>query len=87
MSSTKKHVLVVARDNQPEALRMAAGLTLLDDIVKVDVLGALQLLPEVEVQKEVLDFADVVCTQLSDVDSMLELLAEDLLVADIVYIV
>jgi hypothetical protein len=55
-----KQILVVARDDKPEALRMATGLTLLDDAVRVAVVGALdEADPEVGAQIEALDFADV----------------------------
>jgi len=34
-----KNILVIAKNNKVEALRVAVGLVLLDDTVKVDVLG------------------------------------------------
>jgi hypothetical protein len=55
----KKSILVVARSNKAEALRVAAGLTLLDDAVALAVLGALEETPEVREQLEVLEFAEV----------------------------
>lgn len=58
--SDAKNILVLASRDKPEALRMAAGLTLLDDTVRVAVLGSLDRADaEVEMQLEALDFADV----------------------------
>lgn len=60
MSSDAKRILVVARDDKVEALRMATGLTLLDDEVRVAVLGELDESSEdVQLQLESLEFADV----------------------------
>ena len=55
----KKNILVIAKYNQPEALRVAVGLTLLDDTVKVDVLEELADTPQVAEQMEMLEFADI----------------------------
>ena len=41
MQQTHKTILVVAQHNKCEALRMAAGLTLLDDEVRVTALDGL----------------------------------------------
>jgi len=38
----KKNILVVAKHNKVEALRVAAGLTLMNDTIKVAVLGGLE---------------------------------------------
>lgn len=57
--SGKKRVLMLAMHNQAEALRMAAGLTLLDDSVSVLAVGALSDRPDIAEQMEVLTFADV----------------------------
>ena len=60
MTDNKKRILVVAKDDKVEALRMATGLTLLDDVVSVAVLGDLDRDDaEVQLQLESLDFADV----------------------------
>ncbi len=60
MSDNAKRILVVARDDKVEALRMATGLTLLDDEVRVAVLGELdENSDDVQLQLESLDFADV----------------------------
>ena len=55
----RKNILVIAKYNQPEALRVAVGLTLLDDAVKVDVLEGLADTPQVAAQMEMLEFADI----------------------------
>lgn len=55
-----KQILMLARAKKTEALRMATGLTLLDDQVRVAVLGELNADdPEVQVQLESLEFAEV----------------------------
>lgn len=60
MSEVPKKILVVARHDKVEALRMAAGLTLLDDEVKVASLGGLDESSEdVQLQLESLEFAEV----------------------------
>ena len=65
MSDTKK-ILVIARDRKTEALRMATGLTLLDDAVSVAAWGGLDRDDEeVEMQLEALDFSDVPVTDLA----------------------
>ncbi len=82
-----KQILVVARYNQSEALRVAAGLTLLSDTVRVTVLGRLAAEPAVQEQKEVLDFADVPCEELAaDGPDTPARLARALLAADAVYL-
>ncbi|MFP4181162.1 hypothetical protein [Thiohalospira sp.] len=65
MSNTKQ-ILVIARDRKTEALRMATGLTLLDDAVSVAAWGGLDRDDEeVEMQLEALDFSDVPVTELT----------------------
>lgn len=60
MSEALKRILVVARDDKVEALRMATGLTLLDDAVRVAVIGDLdESAADVQLQLESLDFAEV----------------------------
>ena len=69
MSGNTKRILVVARDDKVEALRMASGLTLLDDEVRVAVLGGLdEAASEVQMQLESLDFADLPVARLNDAD-------------------
>jgi hypothetical protein len=55
----RKTILVLARSNKVEALRVAAGLTLLDDAVRVALLGELEESPAAREQLEVLEFAEV----------------------------
>ncbi len=83
-----KTVLLIAQDDKPEALRMASGLTLLDDKVVVDVLGSLDDDEETALQLEALEFAEVPisCIELS-ASGGIDRLAEDILSADVVYIV
>jgi hypothetical protein len=81
---TVKQVLVIAKYNHHEALRVAAGLTLLNDQVHIDVLGALADTPEINEQKDVLDFAEVPHETLTD--GIVARLAHDILAADVVYL-
>jgi hypothetical protein len=83
----KKRILVVARHNKVEALRVAAGLTLLSDDVKVDVLGSLEDSPKVQEQRDMLDFAEVPCELVGDDPSGKRRLAEDVFAADTVYVI
>ena len=84
-----KKILVVARDQQIEALRMAAGLTLLDDEVCVTLWGKLdESSSEAGEQLDALDFADVpihrLCEQTGpDCGVLAQFISE----ADTVYIV
>lgn len=82
-----KRILVIAKDNQAEALRVAAGLTLLSDPVRVAVLGALQETPAVAEQKEVLEFAEVPCDVLDDAQAASGALAAAVLESDAVYVI
>lgn len=85
--SQAKRIVVVAKYNQAEALRVAAGLTLLSDTVQVTVLGRLTEDPAVQEQKEVLDFADVPCEELlPDSPDTPARLARAVLAADAVYL-
>lgn len=83
----KKRILVVARHNKVEALRVAAGLTLLSDDVKVDVLGSLDESPQIQEQREILEFAEVPCELVGDDPSGKRRLAEDIVAADAVYLI
>ncbi len=82
-----KNILVVARHNQPEALRVAAGLTLLSDPVRVAVVGRLADTPAVNEQKEVLEFAEVPCEEFADAAAVRERLPAEILAADTVYVI
>jgi hypothetical protein len=83
----KKNILVIARHDKVEALRIAAGLTLLDDSVTVAVLGDLEDTPAILEQRELLEFAEVPL-QYDGEDGIGDpALARDLIGADAVYVV
>jgi len=82
----KKNILVVAKNNKTEALRVAVGLALLSDIVKVVVLGGLEDTPAILEQTEVLDFAEVPCELLPDEPGQMGRLAEKMVGANVVYV-
>lgn len=88
MSDEQKVILVIARQDKVEALRMASGLTLLDDQVLVDVVGELADDDETALQLEALEFAEV---PLAHVDPRTEVgighLADDILRSDVVYMI
>lgn len=81
-----KRILVIAKNNQSEALRVAVGLTLLNHTVKIGVLGALEDSPAVREQQEVLEFAEAPCNILGDGAEAMDRLARDILDADAVYL-
>lgn len=82
-----KKILVIAKNNKVEALRVAVGLVLLDDTVKVDVLGELDDSPQIQEQLEVLEFADVPHEILVDQAKLIDKLAQDLVSSDVVYLI
>jgi hypothetical protein len=82
-----KNILVIAKFNQAEALRVAAGLTLLSDPVSVAVLGALEDSPAVNEQREMLEFAEVPCESLADAAAVREKLPAAIVAADVVYLI
>lgn len=88
MERKVKNVLVVAQHNKTEALRMASGLTLLDDVIRVVVLGALENSDEATLQLESLEFAEVPVSYVDQtVESDVKRLADDIVQADAVFIV
>lgn len=88
MSDEQKVILVVARQDKVEALRMASGLTLLDDQVIVDVLGELADDDETALQLEALEFAEVPVVSIDPTTGAgLERLADDILRSDAVYMI
>lgn len=88
MERKVKNVLVVAQHNKIEALRMASGLTLLDDAIRVVVLGALENSDEATLQLESLEFAEVPISYIDQaVESDVKRLAGDIVQADAVFIV
>jgi hypothetical protein len=82
-----KNILVIAKNNKVEALRVAVGLSLLSDIVKVDALYGLDDSTQVREQLEVMEFADVTCQILEDNASLIDKLAQDLISSDVVYVI
>ncbi|MCW8854002.1 MAG: hypothetical protein OQK76_03815 [Gammaproteobacteria bacterium] len=82
---TTKNILMIARHRKTEALRMAAGLTLLDDAVSVLVCGELDDSAEVEEQMEALEFSDVPVTCLSDPAE--QAMANAISQSDVVYMI
>lgn len=65
---------------------MATGLTLLDDVIRVAVIGEMDRAdPEVELQLESLDFADVPVVDVAASDA--KNLAEMIVNSDVVYVV
>ncbi len=86
MSDPVKNVLMIARHKKVEALRMATGLTLLDDLIRVAVIDGLDRAdPEVELQLESLDFAEVPVVEIDPAQPAG--LAELILQSDMVYVV
>lgn len=83
----KKAILVVAKNNKVEALRVAVGLALLDDIVRVVVLGGLDDTPAINEQREVLEFAEVSCELLQDPASQSGRLSEEMIRSSVVYVI
>ena len=82
-----KNILVIARHNKAEALRVAAGLTLLSDPVRVAVVGTLEDTPAMAEQRELLEFAEVPCEELADPAAARGALAGALRQADVVYVI
>jgi hypothetical protein len=86
MSNEIKNVLMIARNKKVEALRMATGLTLLDDVIRVAIIGDIDReSPDVELQLESLDFADVPVLDV-DANNAGEL-AEMMVNSDVVFVV
>ena len=82
-----KNILVVAKNNKVEALRVAIGLVLLSDVVKVVVIGELDDTPAIASQREVMEFADVPCELLPDTADQSIRLATEMASADAVYVI
>ncbi|ACL71170.1 hypothetical protein Tgr7_0066 [Thioalkalivibrio sulfidiphilus HL-EbGr7] len=88
MSNGVKQILVVAGDDKVEALRMATGLTLLDDAVRVAVLGDLdETADDVQLQLESLEFADVPVERLGNGPESYKALAGMMIQSDTVFMV
>ena len=82
-----KTILVVAKNNKAEALRVAVGLALLSDIVRVVVVGELDNTSAIAEQREVLDFAEVPYELLEDSASLTRRLAQEMIGANVVYVI
>jgi len=81
-----KNILMIAQQKKVEALRMATGLTLLDDMVSVLVCGVLEDSADAGEQLEALAFSDVPVTQLDKSDDIPRAMAQAISQADVVYI-
>lgn len=86
--SEPKNILVIAQSKQIEALRMATGLTLLDDVVCVAVVGEMPSGPQAAEQLESLEFAEVPVMHLAeDGSAERNAVLEAVAGADVVYVV
>ncbi len=83
----QKHILMVAVQKQVEALRMASGLTLLDDAVSIATWGALPEGAAVAEQMEALEFAEVPVVELAPDAGAMAALARQIIDSDVVYFV
>jgi hypothetical protein len=83
----KKRILVVAVRKPGEALRMASGLTLLDDEVTIATWGKLPESADVTEQLEALEFAEVPMVELDPAGDALAVLAQRIISSDVVYCV
>lgn len=81
-----KKILMIARDKKVEALRMATGLTLLDDAVSVLICGELADAAADE-QLEALEFSDVPVTRLENLADTPAVMAAAIAQADVVYLI
>jgi len=85
--SEKKRILMLALDKQVEALRMASGLTLLDDVVSIATWGKLPDGGDVAEQMEALEFSEVPVVELDPATDALALLARQIVNNDVVFCV
>jgi hypothetical protein len=83
----QKRILVMALHKPAEALRMAAGLTLLDDAVTVASWGKLPEGADVAEQMEALEFGDVPVVELDPAGDAVAQLARQILDNEVVYCV
>lgn len=83
----QKHILMVAVQKPAEALRMASGLTLLDDAVAIAAWGRLPEAADVAEQMEALEFADVPVVEIDPATDALAALARHIIDSDVVYCV
>jgi hypothetical protein len=80
-----KNIVMLAMHDRIEALRMATGLTLLDDPVRVAVYGDLEPSEAAQEQLEALDFAEVPLETVSSQSG--DLLAEWLMDSNVVFLI
>jgi hypothetical protein len=85
--SDQKRILMIAMQKPVEALRMASGLTLLDDAVSIGVWGAVPASAEATEQLEALEFAEVPLSLLDPASDAMTVLAERILDSDVVFCV
>jgi len=83
----KKRILIVAVHKPGEALRMASGLTLLDDEVTIATWGKLPEGADVAEQLEALEFSEVPMVELDPSGSAMAVLAQRIIDSDVVYCV
>ncbi len=83
----QKRILMVAVQKQVEALRMASGLTLLDDAVSIAAWGKLPEGGGAAEQMEALEFAEVPVVELTPAGDAMVVLARQIIDNDVVYCV
>jgi hypothetical protein len=85
----QKNILMLALDKKVEALRMASGLTLLDDSISIATWGKLPESADVMEQLEALEFAEVPMTELDPerAEATVTALAAKIIDSDVVYCV
>lgn len=86
MSDETKNIVMLAMHDRVEALRMATGLTLLDDPVRVAILGELEATEAAQEQLEALDFAEVPIETISLADGG-ALLADWVMESEVVFLI
>lgn len=85
--SDQKSILMIAMQKPVEALRMASGLTLLDDAVSLGVWGVLPETQDATDQLEALEFAEVPLALLDPATDAMAMLAERIINSDVVFCV
>jgi len=83
----QKHILMVAMQKQVEALRMASGLTLLDDVVAITSWGKLPESADIAEQMEALEFVEVPVVELDPANDAIMVLSRQIIGSDVVYCV
>ena len=78
-------ILVIARHKPAEALRVAAGLSLSNDKLRVISLGQLPDTEAVREQLEVVEFIEIPCAEVTDTARQPAELARALVDAEVVY--